>query len=99
EYSVGGQRLVVDTGVFEYNAGPRRERSRSTAAHNTVTLDDTDQCRFFGAFRVGRRLRVTHCEVSAQPGELCVDAAHDGYRSLPGAPLHRRVVRATPGAV
>lgn len=97
EFSTGGRRIFVDTGVFEYNAGPRRDRSRSTAAHNTVTLNDEDQCRFFGSFRAGRRLRILDSTVTHSPGTLRVDAAHDGYRTLSGRPVHRRVVSATPG--
>jgi uncharacterized heparinase superfamily protein len=47
ELSLGGRRFIVDQGVFEYNAGPRRQASRSSANHNTLSLDDTDQADFF----------------------------------------------------
>lgn len=96
ELSVGGLRFVVDAGVYEYNSGTRRELSRSTLMHNTVTLDDRDQCEFWGAFRMGRRARVRVNDVRAEPARLLVDAEHDGYSHLPGAPLHRRIVEALP---
>lgn len=55
EWSVGGARVVVDQGVFEYVAGDERARARSTASHNTVMAEGIEQARFFGAFRCGRR--------------------------------------------
>lgn len=95
ELSVLGQQVFVDCGVFEYNAGSRRARSRSTAAHNTLTLDNGDQCEFWSSFRMGRRARVFVREVKSSDDTLDVDAQHDGYSHLPGNPVHRRVLQAT----
>ncbi|MDB4888766.1 MAG: hypothetical protein JWL61_621 [Gemmatimonadetes bacterium] len=90
EWTVDGKRVIVDTGVFEYAVGPRRARSRSTAAHNTVTLDDQDQAEFWSSFRVGRRPHATveRCEVDAE--ELRLVGSHDGYAWMAGGPVHRR---------
>ncbi|MEX2529124.1 MAG: alginate lyase family protein [Gemmatimonadota bacterium] len=57
EWTVAGVRVVVDAGVAEYQ-GPLRPYSRSTAAHNTVTVDDADQSEFWSSFRVARRARA-----------------------------------------
>lgn len=90
EWSVEGRRLIVDAGVAEYHPGPLRELSRSTRAHNTVTLDDCDQAEFWSAFRVARRPNVTvETWAPEADGYLCV-ARHDGFRSLAGNPIHRR---------
>ena len=99
EWSVGGARLVVDAGVFEYHAGPMRDWSRATRAHNTVTVDDADQAEFYGAFRVGRRPSVV-CE-TYEPSTLgfSVSGSHDGFRALPGAPIHRRLLSASPSRI
>jgi len=42
----------------------------------------------WAAHRCGRRARVTHAGVR----DNCVFAEHDGYRFLPGRPIHRREV-------
>lgn len=97
EWSVRGQRVIVDAGVFEYNEGPRRAYSRATRSHNTLTLDDLDQSEFWKSFRVGRRARITHREISATSDRLRLVGEHDGYRRLAGAPVHRRELQWEPG--
>lgn len=92
ELSLEKQRIIVDTGVFEYNAGARRVHSRATAAHNTLTLDDQDQGEFWSAFRLGRRPSVTVNSICIASGNWMVDAQHDGYAHLDGSPVHRRIV-------
>jgi uncharacterized heparinase superfamily protein len=85
-----GVPLLVDTGTSTYTAGPVRDRERSTGAHNTVELDGRDSTEVWGAFRAGRRARVTGLRTSADAGAVTVAAEHDGYRSLPGRPSHHR---------
>ena len=93
EWSVEGHRIIVDAGVSEYHPGPLRDLSRSTRAHNTVTLDDQDQAEFWASFRVGRRPNVTVEEwAREQNGFRCI-ARHDGFERLAGAPEHRRRIR------
>jgi uncharacterized heparinase superfamily protein len=87
---VGSTPLLVDTGTSSYAAGPVRDRERSTAAHNTVEVDRRDSTEVWGAFRAGRRARVTGLSARVQGPAATVVAAHDGYRSLPGRPGHRR---------
>jgi uncharacterized heparinase superfamily protein len=96
EWSVGGQRVVVDAGVAEYNPGKWRRYSRSTRAHNTVTVGGEDQCEFWKAFRVGRRANVTLNRYSGAEG-LTLDGSHDGFTHLDAAPVHRRQLEATAG--
>jgi len=91
EWSVAGKRLIIDAGVYEYNAGPRRAYSRSTRAHNTVTLNGADQCEFWGAFRVARRANVSEVHFEGTPNSFSLAASHDGYRRLPGKPIHTRI--------
>ena len=99
EWSVGGLRLVVDAGVFEYHAGPMRAWSRSTRAHNTITLDDADQAEFYGAFRVGRRPGVV-CEAYEPSADgFSISGSHDGFGTMPGAPIHRRRLTASPSRI
>jgi len=55
EWSIMGRRVIVDQGVFEYNAGVRRDLSRSTSSHNTATVDGLEQADFYSSFRCGAR--------------------------------------------
>jgi len=87
---VDGAPLLIDTGTSSYAAGPVRDRERSTAAHNTVEVDRRDSTEVWGAFRAGRRARVTGLSAHVHGPTVTVEAAHDGYRGLPGRPGHRR---------
>jgi uncharacterized heparinase superfamily protein len=97
ELSVDGRRVVVDAGVHDYEGGELRRYARGTAAHNTLTVDATDQSEMWGVFRVGRRARPLDVQEGRRDGLPWASAAHDGYRGLPGAPLHRRRIEALPG--
>lgn len=68
--------LIVDKGVSTYQMGSRRDRERSTAAHNTVSVDDENSSELWAGFRVGRRARAT--VIIDTPTTLT--ARQDGYR-------------------
>jgi uncharacterized heparinase superfamily protein len=87
---VDGTPLLVDTGTSTYAPGPVRSYERSTAAHNTAELDGADSTEVWGAFRAGRRARVGVAVAGQTPGAVTAEAAHDGYRRLPGRPVHHR---------
>ncbi len=53
ELSVGRQRLIVNCGVPVASAGPLRRLSRTTAAHSTMSLNDTSSCRFLTRSWIG----------------------------------------------
>lgn len=95
EWSVNGQRVFVDAGVFEYNPGPKRAYSRATNSHNTVNLDGEDQSEFWKAFRVGRRAHITQCGYQANDQGFRLVGAHDGYARLRGRPVHQRSFEVT----
>jgi uncharacterized heparinase superfamily protein len=87
---VDGTPLLVDTATSTYAAGPVRNYERSTAAHNTAEVDGADSTEVWGAFRAGRRARVHGARASREADGVTAEAAHDGYRRLPGRPVHRR---------
>jgi hypothetical protein len=95
EVAVDGRPVLVNAGTSTYAPGPRRRLERSTRAHNTVEIDDADQTEVWGAFRAARRAHPTVHGVAAAKG-LTVTASHDGYRRLPGSPVHTRTVRLGP---
>ncbi len=54
--SVGRQRLIVNCGVPVTSAGPLRRLARTTAAHSTMSLNDTSSCRFLTRSWIGEWL-------------------------------------------
>jgi uncharacterized heparinase superfamily protein len=91
EASVGPARVVTDTGTGTYDAGPVRARLRSTAAHNTVQLDDAELLEAWGSFRSGRRGRASVRAQGTEAGVAWLHAGHDAWRFLPGRPRHERL--------
>ena len=92
ELCVDGRRIVVDSGVHDYEMGLQREYDRSTRAHNTVMVDCAEQSEVWGAFRVARRARPLFAELSEwSDGELTFRGAHDGYHRIQGRVSHERV--------
>jgi hypothetical protein len=55
-----------------------------------VQLDGADSTEVWGVFRAGRRARVSGLSTRVDSAGLSFDAAHDGFRRLPGSPRHRR---------
>lgn len=90
EWSVGGKRIVVDQGVYEYVAGPRRQQARSAASHNTLCFEGADQADFFGAFRCGRRPKAKVTSYERRGEGFMLEGTHDGFDYLPGHPRHFR---------
>jgi len=58
ELAINGHRVVVDSGLHDYENSDHRNYSRSTKAHNTVEIDDKEQSEIWGQFRVARRAEV-----------------------------------------
>lgn len=99
ELSLAGRRVFVDAGVLDYENSEARSYCRSTAAHNTVELEGADQCEFWGAFRVARRGRPRDVHFGPEGEGFHLEAWHDGYERLAGAPRHRRRFRWHPHGV
>jgi uncharacterized heparinase superfamily protein len=91
ELSLFGSRVIVNGGTSRYGVGPERTAERGTAAHSTVTIDGQDSSEVWAAFRVARRARPFDLSLEQQEDQLRLTCAHDGYRRLPGAPVHRRM--------
>jgi uncharacterized heparinase superfamily protein len=70
-----------------------RSYCRSTAAHNTVEVDGRDQSEMWAAFRVARRGYPNDLRWEPREDGFELSAWHDGYRRLPGRPVHARTMR------
>jgi hypothetical protein len=95
--SVGGRPVLVDRGTHGYNHAPAwRRYFRGTSAHNTVTIDGTDQSEYGGPFLW---LRKARCEVTGFESDDSggrVEASHDGYIRLSSPLVHTRTVEWQP---
>ncbi len=99
EMSVGRQRLIVNCGVPGPGAGSMRRLARTTAAHSTVTLNDTSSCRFLSRTLIGDWLgeaisagptRVA-ADRQAEAGATALHLSHDGYVERFGIVHERRM--------
>jgi len=96
ELSIGGERMIVDSGVGNYYGElDWRLYYRSTRAHNTVVVDDAEQSEIWSRFRVAQRAEVVDVRWQTEThkdGEKLayVVGSHSGYRRLPGQVEHRR---------
>jgi hypothetical protein len=93
EWSRQSESLLTDTGVFHYLASPQRDWDRSTAAHNTVTVDGENSCEVWSSFRVGKRVKPTVLDFQFSDRHLTLEASHAGYAPT----IHRRRWHWTPG--
>ena len=76
--------VIVDTGISTYEKNERRQIERSTASHNTITINDQNSSEVWGGFRVAKRAKVTvYKDTSSE-----VEAQHDGYKNL--GLIHKR---------
>ncbi|SEA62334.1 heparinase II/III family protein [Paraburkholderia sartisoli] len=96
EWSLHGQRVLVNSGTSQYGDDAERQRQRGTAAHNTVVIGGENSSEVWAGFRVARRAYPIGLTVAATPAEVRVGCAHDGYRRLTGRPVHRREWLASP---
>ncbi|MBX3303404.1 MAG: alginate lyase family protein [Nitrospira sp.] len=93
ELVLDGQRVVVDSGVFDYEPSQERAYARGTRAHNTVMVDGAEQSEIWGVFRVARRARPIKAHINKMGDEsVLFQGAHDGYRRLKGKPIHKRQI-------
>lgn len=87
EMSSGRQHYIVNAGVDTYGIAELRPLARATAAHSTVTINDTSSASFSHSQRVRGLLgsplfdgpRSVPCERTDKPGIQGFIARHDGY--------------------
>ncbi|GAC1522293.1 MAG: hypothetical protein NVS2B8_03340 [Vulcanimicrobiaceae bacterium] len=93
ELALDGRRVVVDTGVHDYEPTAARSYARSTAAHNTVTIDGRSQCELWGTFRMARRARPIDPHLATSDGEARFAGGCVGFYDRSSAVRHDRAVR------
>jgi len=96
ELHVDGRDLIVDSGSYLYTPEPAwRNRFRSTAAHNTVMVDEAEQNRFGegGLFWLHADAAPRCLAWESTPEADRFVGEHDGYARLSSPVIHRREVR------
>jgi hypothetical protein len=97
--SAGGQQLLVDPGTYAYHTGKKwRDYFRSTFAHNTVCLAQTDQSVSGGNFLWLDKAEARVRSIDLQSPIQQFEGEHDGYRHLSGGAIHRRRIVFDPRA-
>lgn len=86
EFSLNGQRLIVNSGTSEYGDGPERLRQRSTPAHSTVCVENRNSSDVWSGFRVGKQASVIICSFDKSESKTVVTGVHSGYKPV----LHQR---------
>ncbi len=88
EMSVGRERLIVNCGAAPAGEGEWRDALRSTAAHSTLVLADTNSSELKDE-GLGRRPDRVVADRVEHNGQLWLDMTHDGWKK-PFAATHRR---------
>lgn len=101
ELSWKRQRLVVNCGLPAINKENWRQVTRATAAHSTVTYNDTSSCHFLESATVRRMLggapigsgpRTVRIAREDTDAGTMLRASHDGYARDFGV-MHQRMIR------
>jgi len=102
EMSFRQHRIVVNCGLPAMNRENWRQVARATAAHSTVTFNDTSSCRFLDSKSLRRLLGGTpvvsgprHIDIERRDkdgGVTTLAASHDGYAAEFGV-IHSRTLK------
>lgn len=93
EFAAGGVTWLVDPGTYSYADPQVRNDLRSTAAHNTATVDNESQSEPKAAFGWGATARSQVTEFKVENGTHTLAGWHDGYERLADPVSHSRQVR------
>jgi uncharacterized heparinase superfamily protein len=91
EFSVGRERLIVNCGATPYGSAEWRAACAATAAHSTLTVDDTNACDIDEEGGVSNHVQ-TSSQRFEENGAQILEMAHNGYYSRFGL-THTRTLR------
>lgn len=93
ELSINNERVIVNSGTSVYGVSAERLRQRGTEAHSTISIDGKNSSDVWSGFRVGKRAKPFNVKCDSTLEEVNFSASHDGYKHLPGSPIHTRYFR------
>ena len=97
EMSAGKERLIVNCGGWRGGDVQWRQALRATAAHSTLTVDDTNTATLDENGAISNGPTKVEVERRDQDGASWLDASHDGYLESLGL-IHKRRLYAAAGA-
>ncbi len=94
EFSIGKERVFVNSGVSHYEFDKKRIHQRKTVSHNTVQINKKDSSQVWSSFRVGKRAKITDrsCFINDKH-EIYMNASHNGYSSFLNKCIHSRDIK------
>lgn len=97
EMSVGRDRLVVNCGADADEDSAWHEALRSTAAHSTLTVDDTNSTELPPRKGSRRRASGVSCTRREADGATWIESSHDGYLGRFGLTHNRHLYLSVDG--
>ncbi|MGE0152630.1 MAG: heparinase II/III family protein [Reyranellaceae bacterium] len=97
EFSVGKERMIVNCGALPGADDAWRRAQRTTAAHSTAVLDDTNSAELRADGSLGVRPEKVASTRNEADGAIWVEAQHDGYLRHFGVIHKRRLYLAAAG--
>ncbi len=91
EISIGRDRIIVNCGARPGAREPWTQVQRSTAAHSTMVVDDTNSADILSPGKSGRRPRYVTVDRNDENGSVWLNTSHDGYGSLFAVAHQRRL--------
>lgn len=96
EMSVGRERMIVNCGAQTGNSTWQMAQ-RTTAAHSTLVLGETNSAALFAGGGFARRPADVTCRRDEDEGAIWLEAGHDGYLAPFGLHHRRRLYLAASG--
>jgi uncharacterized heparinase superfamily protein len=96
ELSHGRERLIVNCGGYGGPSAQWRTLARTTAAHSTLVVDDTNSSELKEG-SLGQRPTHVPAERAEEDGRQWLSASHDGYRPVFGLVHARQLFLAADG--
>ena len=79
EFGMGDEKIITDSGNYEYLEGKIRNYCRSTKAHNTISVDGMEQSEIWKSFRVGERAEPSDIELKDMGKYVRFTGQHNGF--------------------
>tara|TARA_A100001037_G_C15153911_1_gene642011 strand:+ start:2021 stop:3694 length:1674 start_codon:yes stop_codon:yes gene_type:complete len=89
EMSIGKERIIVNCGAWRGGDESWRTALRATAAHSTLTVDDTNSSELLSSGGIGTGAEKINSEFKQKEGALYLSMSHDGFNE-PFNLIHER---------
>ena len=93
EFSYQDKKLISNSGYFQNIKHQLNNISRSTAAHSTLTIDNTSVSKFkknkFGNYYIENSYKIFNKKIIFEKNQWILSSSHDGYQNRYGL-IHER---------